>query len=237
MIYSAIIDHIDSSTKTLQYRGGVKKFLSKQTLLGIFSFVFVVVLLSVYIVPRTFATANFTVTNMSFNPATGILSFDYTGDSLVSATRINIQNSQGTYWIDYDSAPLDNTSCTSSHCYTLLFPSGDDTGVTSVYIWVSNLSKRSQDLAYPLPLPTVTTGSTGTFLQGGWQAVTEPLTYTSANDPTFTATASGDLTSKYSAGMRFKLTQTSVKYFLLNKVDHSGGTTTFTFYGGTHLMI
>lgn len=67
----------------------------------------------------------------------------------------------------------------------------------------------------------------------GWVPAGETWTYASADSPTFTFTASGDLTSKYSAGMRVKLTQTTVKYFIVTKVAHSAGTTTITVYGGT----
>lgn len=69
--------------------------------------------------------------------------------------------------------------------------------------------------------------------EDGWLAAGETWTYASADDPTFTFTISGDKTSKYSPGMRLKLTQTTVKYFIITKVEHSGGTTTITAYGGT----
>lgn len=67
----------------------------------------------------------------------------------------------------------------------------------------------------------------------GWYAAGETWTYASADDPTFTFTITGDLTTKYSAGMRAKLTQTTTKYFIVTKVEHAAGTTTVTLYGGT----
>lgn len=67
----------------------------------------------------------------------------------------------------------------------------------------------------------------------GWYAAGETWTYASADDPTFTFTIPGDLTTKYSAGMRVKLTQTTTKYFIITKVEHAVGTTTVTVYGGT----
>ena len=67
----------------------------------------------------------------------------------------------------------------------------------------------------------------------GWSAAAETWTYASADDPTFTFTAPGDLTGTYNAGMRVKLTQTTAKYFLITAVSHAGGTTTITIYGGT----
>jgi len=67
----------------------------------------------------------------------------------------------------------------------------------------------------------------------GWIPADETWTYASADDPTFTFTISGDLTSKYSAGMKIKLTQTTVKYFIITKVVYSSPNTTVTIYGGT----
>lgn len=65
----------------------------------------------------------------------------------------------------------------------------------------------------------------------GW-AVADAMTYASADSPTFTMTCSGDQTGKYFAGMRIKLTQTTVKYFIITKVEYSSSTT-ITLYGGT----
>ena len=67
----------------------------------------------------------------------------------------------------------------------------------------------------------------------GWIPAGETWTYASADDPTFTFTISGDKTSKYSAGMRIKLTQTTVKYFIITAVSYSSPNTTITVYGGT----
>lgn len=63
----------------------------------------------------------------------------------------------------------------------------------------------------------------------GWLAITDTLTYASAT----TFTVSGDQTVKYSKGTRIKLTQTSVKYFVVTNSSHSSGTTTVTITGGT----
>lgn len=67
----------------------------------------------------------------------------------------------------------------------------------------------------------------------GWIAPGETWTYASADAPTFTFTIAGvDLTTKYQAGQRIKLTQTTVKYFIITKVAFSTDTT-ITVYGGT----
>lgn len=67
----------------------------------------------------------------------------------------------------------------------------------------------------------------------GWSPAGETWTYASADDPTYTFTISGDQTDKYSAGMRIKLTQTTVKYFIITAVSYSSPDTTITVYGGT----
>ena len=73
----------------------------------------------------------------------------------------------------------------------------------------------------------------GLVPENGWIPAGETWTYASADDPTFTFTISGDKTSKYSAGMKIKLTQTTVKYFIITKVAYSSPNTTITVYGGT----
>jgi hypothetical protein len=72
-----------------------------------------------------------------------------------------------------------------------------------------------------------------TQFSSGWINANETWVYASADDPTFTFTISGDKTSKYSAGMKVKLTQTTVKYFIITKVAYSDPNTTITVYGGT----
>ena len=76
-------------------------------------------------------------------------------------------------------------------------------------------------------------GANETALEDGWVVAGETWTYASVDDPTFTFTISGDKTGKYSAGMKIKLTQTTVKYFIITKVAYSSPNTTITMYGGT----
>lgn len=72
-----------------------------------------------------------------------------------------------------------------------------------------------------------------TLMVDGWIEAGETWTYAAADAPTFTFTISGDLTGKYSAGMRIKLTQTTVKYFVITAVSYGAPNTTVTIYGGT----
>ena len=58
--------------------------------------------------------------------------------------------------------------------------------------------------------------------------ISETWTYASANSVTY----AGDLTGIYSAGMRVRLTQGTVKYFVIVSVVYSSPNTTITFYGG-----
>lgn len=72
-----------------------------------------------------------------------------------------------------------------------------------------------------------------TIMVDGWIEAGSTWTYASADAPTFTFTISGDLTGKYSPGMRVKLTQTTVKYFIITAVSYGAPNTTVTIYGGT----
>ena len=67
----------------------------------------------------------------------------------------------------------------------------------------------------------------------GWIEVFETWTYASADAPTFTFTVVGDKSTKYYPGMRIKLTQTTVKYFIITGVVYSSPNTMITVYGGT----
>ncbi len=67
----------------------------------------------------------------------------------------------------------------------------------------------------------------------GWQAFTPVCSYGSADSPTFTMTVSGDYSSTLYPGMKMKLTQTGVKYFIITKVVYSAPNTTVYLYGGT----
>lgn len=67
----------------------------------------------------------------------------------------------------------------------------------------------------------------------GWIPADETWTYSSADSPIFVATVSGNQTSKYWAGQRVKLTQTTDKYFIIHAVSYSAPNTLITLYGGT----
>jgi hypothetical protein len=73
--------------------------------------------------------------------------------------------------------------------------------------------------------------------QDGWISANEAWSYATADAPTFTFTIAGDLTSKYSAGMKIKLTQTTIKYFIITKVAYASPNTTITLYGGTEYTL
>jgi len=66
-------------------------------------------------------------------------------------------------------------------------------------------------------------------LETGWVLVGDSWSYASADAPTFTITVPSGAASKYSVGMRIKLTQTTVKYFIITAVAD----TVLTVYGGT----
>ncbi len=70
-------------------------------------------------------------------------------------------------------------------------------------------------------------------LMTGWISINATLTYASADAPTFVANTSEDLTGIISVGMKLKLTQTTVKYFIVTAIT----TTTITLYGGTEYAL
>lgn len=63
----------------------------------------------------------------------------------------------------------------------------------------------------------------------GWILVSDSWVYASADSPTFTITVPSGAASLYSVGMKIKLTQTTVKYFIITAVAD----TVLTVYGGT----
>lgn len=91
----------------------------------------------------------------------------------------------------------------------------------------------------PDPANAAEVTADGLFVSGpnesGWFATGETWTYAGADAPVYTVTIIGDKTTKYEAGHRVKLTQTSAKYFIMVAVAYDSGTglTTVTMYGGT----
>ena len=71
-------------------------------------------------------------------------------------------------------------------------------------------------------------------LTNGWFPITKTLVYAAADDPTFTFTiAAFDATAQLSPGMKIKLTNATVKYFIITKVVFDDPGSTITVYGGT----
>jgi len=69
---------------------------------------------------------------------------------------------------------------------------------------------------------------------GNWTSDANTWTYSSADAPTFVISVNADMTAILTAGCRIKLTQTTVKYFIVTAVGaFSGGATLITVYGGT----
>lgn len=72
-------------------------------------------------------------------------------------------------------------------------------------------------------------GSSGGAGADGWTSTSVGLTYSSADAPTFVITTASDLSGTIPVGARIKLTQTTVKYFIVTAIDAA----TMTVYGGT----
>ena len=66
-------------------------------------------------------------------------------------------------------------------------------------------------------------------LATGWVSSSASWAYASADAPTFTITVPSGAASLYGVGMKIKLTQTTVKYFIITNVTN----TVLTVYGGT----
>jgi hypothetical protein len=71
----------------------------------------------------------------------------------------------------------------------------------------------------------------------GWIAAGETWTYAAADAPSFTFTISGDKTTTYYSGMRIKITQTTIKYFIVTKCAYSSPNTTITIFGGSDFTL
>lgn len=68
----------------------------------------------------------------------------------------------------------------------------------------------------------------------GWRPDTNTWTYSSADSPTFVISINADMTTTIYPGYKFKLTQTTTKYFIVTAVGtFSAGATLVTVYGGT----
>jgi len=91
-----------------------------------------------------------------------------------------------------------------------------------------------------LPIVVDTTGTPVTkkvsidnFLGQGWIGL-GAITYEDADAPSYTFSLASDMTGILSVGMRIKLTDSTVKYFIITGVgSYSGGKTIITVYGGT----
>lgn len=72
----------------------------------------------------------------------------------------------------------------------------------------------------------------------GWVEDANTWTYSSADAPTFVISINADVTGYLSAGMRVRLTQTTVKYAIITAVgSYTAGATEITVYGGTDYTI
>src|SRR6266699_1010685 len=137
----------------------MKKILSKQVLLKLCSVVSIL-LLAFYFVPHIYATSDFTVSNVTFDSATGYLTFDYTGTDLSASIPTSIASTSGStiYW-SYSPNPSQGIGhCTSSHCWGVLHagsPDNNALGASTVMIGASPYV--GQHIDYPLPLPTTYT--------------------------------------------------------------------------------
>lgn len=93
----------------------------------------------------------------------------------------------------------------------------------------------STDIILYTSLPaTAPTSKKTLYDNGGWIGGIGTWSYSSADSPTFVISINADVTGYISIGMRIKLTQITVKYFIVTEVgSYSAGATLVTVYGGT----
>jgi len=113
---------------------------------------------------------------------------------------------------------IDSSAVTTSHDYKLSEVNGTDKAV-------------GKTATQTLENKTITSPIIKTW--DGWQAVSDSWSYASADSPTFVITVPSGAASLYSPGMRIKLTQTTVKYFIITAVAD----TVLTVYGGTDYIL
>ncbi len=99
-------------------------------------------------------------------------------------------------------------------------------------------SSTAQSVAIGFNIMVAPTTKTFTDIEGfapqdGWIAL-PAITFVSSDNPTSVFSIASDMTAILQAGMRIKLTDTTVKFFIITNVStFSGGITTITVYGGT----
>jgi hypothetical protein len=106
----------------------------------------------------------------------------------------------------------------------------EDTDNGTHKITVTAPDSIASDKVLTLPDETgIIVSSVSTQILTGWIPVADSWAYASADAPTFTITVPSGAASIYGVGMRIKLTQTTVKYFIITAVAD----TVLTVYGGT----
>lgn len=70
----------------------------------------------------------------------------------------------------------------------------------------------------------------------GWMALST-CTFETADAPIFQFSIAADVTGFIGVGNRIKLTQTTVKYFIVHAVSYAAGKTTITVFGGTDYVL
>lgn len=103
--------------------------------------------------------------------------------------------------------------------------------------WLNWVGTPSVVDVNPIAPPDPGSPGSWSFNPDGWIGVTELWAYASADSPTFSLSIDGDRTNIYAVGMKLKLTQTSIKYFIVTNVAYSSPNTILTLYGGTEYTL
>ncbi len=201
-------------------------------------------------IPYTFST-----TTTDSDPGNGNLRLSNATQNAATVIRTDLLASDGTDWSAV-LATLADSSNPSVKGHIRLFKSTDPTkwllfdvssiaspsgykNITVVNVGSSASSPFSNGDAITLCFDRAgdqgSSGATSAIPLDGWADDTaETWTYASGSGGgTATFTVAGDVTTKYTPGTRIKLTQTTVKYFVVASSSFSSGTTTVTITAGS----
>lgn len=156
---------------------------------------------------------------VSFFPG-GAVGEDTSGSSTASGTVEQILSPLGTISIASASGPITSIDLPASGVAAGTY--GDSGNVAQVTV-------NAEGVVTAVSAVSIAGGGS-VVGSDGWVPDTNAPTFATANS--FTAGAS-DLTAVYSVGTRIKLTQTTVKYFVVTASVFGAGTTTVTVSGGS----
>jgi len=160
------------------------------------------------------------------------------GTSAGSGAPYNSSDFTGTLWVDLTDGGATTLHSHSGGSAHVIQNEGTPLTARAKLNFVGGGVNVTDDAGNDATIVTINTGSSssGGIPTDGWIAGTGVWTNVtgSADDPTFVISVDNDQTDIINVGWRIKLTDTTVKYFIVTAVGaFSGGKTPITVYGGT----